>query len=189
MDISDLLALKMHISDKLYTSHASSVFFKMSCLTLLTVEWYFNAHSSTSLGPNLFYMKITVSVTKSLHKDCGLCYLHLPIFSYTYTLLCVGWRKSFGDCCFSQQIRPQITVQLYILQNRFSVTSGVSVSSKHHTLPILCTVLVYIKFQSLLFYWESDEVCCNYVWIYISTKSILLVSSIFTKKEITEAHW
>ena len=25
-------------------------------------------------------MKITVSVTKSSHQDCGPCYLHLPIF-------------------------------------------------------------------------------------------------------------
>ena len=25
-------------------------------------------------------MKITVSVTKSLHQDRGQCYLHLPIF-------------------------------------------------------------------------------------------------------------
>ena len=25
--------------------------------------------------------KITASVTKSSHQDCGLCYLHLPIFS------------------------------------------------------------------------------------------------------------
>ena len=31
-------------------------------------------------------MKITVSVTKSLDQDCGLCYLHLPIFSlHTHT--------------------------------------------------------------------------------------------------------
>ena len=28
----------------------------------------------------LFHMKITASVTKSLHQDCGLCYLHLPDF-------------------------------------------------------------------------------------------------------------
>ena len=29
---------------------------------------------------SLFHMKITVSVTKSLHQDNGLCYLHLSIF-------------------------------------------------------------------------------------------------------------
>ena len=32
---------------------------------------------------NLFHVKITSSVTKCLYQDCGLCYLHLPIFSYT----------------------------------------------------------------------------------------------------------
>ena len=37
---------------------------------------------------SLFHMKITASVTKSLHQDCGTCYLHWPIFfPYTYTLL------------------------------------------------------------------------------------------------------
>ena len=30
---------------------------------------------------SLFHMKITVSVTKRLHQDCGLCYLHLPTLS------------------------------------------------------------------------------------------------------------
>ena len=29
---------------------------------------------------NLFPMKTTASVTKSLHQNCGLCCLHLPIF-------------------------------------------------------------------------------------------------------------
>ena len=31
----------------------------------------------------LFHMKITESVTKSSHQDCGPCYLHLPNFPYT----------------------------------------------------------------------------------------------------------
>ena len=34
---------------------------------------------------SLFHVKITVSVTKSLHQDCGSCYWHLPIFSYHTT--------------------------------------------------------------------------------------------------------
>ena len=39
----------------------------------------------------LFQMKITASVTKSLHQDRGLCSLHSPIFfPYTYTLLFCG---------------------------------------------------------------------------------------------------
>ena len=40
---------------------------------------------------SLFHMKTTVSVTKSRHEDRGPCYLHLQIFSYTYTLL-LGWK-------------------------------------------------------------------------------------------------
>ena len=33
---------------------------------------------------SLFHMRITASVTKSSHQDCGPCYLHLPIF-FLYT--------------------------------------------------------------------------------------------------------
>ena len=29
---------------------------------------------------SLFHKKISASVTKSSHQDCGLCYLHLPVF-------------------------------------------------------------------------------------------------------------
>ena len=59
-------------------------------------------------------MKITMIVTKSLRQDCGLCYLLLPIFLYIH----LGWEiKSCFDCCFPHQIRPQITVQLYLLQD------------------------------------------------------------------------
>ena len=36
---------------------------------------------------SLSHLKTTTSVTKSSHQDRGLCYLHSPIFSYTYTLL------------------------------------------------------------------------------------------------------
>ena len=57
------------------------------------------------LCPSLFHMKITASVTNSLYQDCGLCYLQLPIFSYTYTLLFRLKTKSCCDCCFPQQIR------------------------------------------------------------------------------------
>ena len=56
-------------------------------------------------------MKITASVTKSLHQDRGPCYLHIPIFSYTYTLFFCWKIKSCHDCYFPQQIRPQTSVQ------------------------------------------------------------------------------
>ena len=35
---------------------------------------------------SFFHVQITVSVTKGSHQDHDPCYLHLPIFSFTYTL-------------------------------------------------------------------------------------------------------
>ena len=59
---------------------------------------------------SLFHMKITASVTKSSDQDRGPCYLRLPNFSYTYTLL--FWKiKSRCGHCFPQQVRQQTTVQ------------------------------------------------------------------------------
>ena len=48
---------------------------------------------------NHFHLKITVSVTKSLHQDCGPCYLHLPVFSYTYRFLFYCQIKGCYDHC------------------------------------------------------------------------------------------
>ena len=59
---------------------------------------------------NLFHIKVTASDKKSSHQDRDPCYLHLPIFSYIYTLLS-RWKKSCSVCCFHQQIRPQTPVQ------------------------------------------------------------------------------
>ena len=67
--------------------------------------------SKSRSDTSLFHMKIIVRVTISSHQDRGQCYLHLPIFSYTYTLLFCGKITSCCDRCFPQQIRPQITVQ------------------------------------------------------------------------------
>ena len=39
---------------------------------------------------SLFQMKIPASVSRSSHQHCGPCYLHLPIFSFTHTLLVSG---------------------------------------------------------------------------------------------------
>ena len=36
---------------------------------------------------SLFHMKMTITVTKNFHQDCGLCYLHLPILFLQKTLL------------------------------------------------------------------------------------------------------
>ena len=70
---------------------------------------------------SLFHMKITASGTKNLHQDRGQCYLHLPIFPYTYSLLSYWKIKRCCDRRFPQHIRPQTIVQLYILQDYFSV--------------------------------------------------------------------
>ena len=36
---------------------------------------------------SLFHMKITASVTKNLHQDCGPCYLHVPLLLYIHSPL------------------------------------------------------------------------------------------------------
>ena len=61
-------------------------------------------------------MKITASVSKSSHQDRGPCYLHLRIFSYTYTLL-FWWKiKSRCDRCFPQQNENIIVRELVAIQ-------------------------------------------------------------------------
>ena len=91
-------------------------------------------------------------------------YLHLPIFSFTNTLSHLWQNKKLLWLLFPQQIRPQSTVQLYILQGYSSVRISFNMNNKCQALPILYTMLVLIcKFQSLLFYSELNEVCGSYV--------------------------
>ena len=82
---------------------------------------------------SLLHMKITESVAKSLHQDSGLCYLYLPIFSYTYDLLFCCKIKSCCDHCFRQ---------LYLLQDYSSVRIVVNMSIKLHKQPVVYTMLV-----------------------------------------------
>ena len=108
---------------------------------------------------SLFHMKIAASVTKNSHQNRGPCYLHLPIFPYTYILL-FRWKiKSCRGRCFSQQIRPLTTVQLCILQDYSSVGIVLNMNHKRNILSI------YVKFQSFLIYSELNELCGNHVWI------------------------
>ena len=61
-------------------------------------------------------MKVTASVTKSLGQDSSPCCLHFFFFNTCTVLFC--WK--IKSCCnhwFPQQIRPQITDQLYILRD------------------------------------------------------------------------
>ena len=76
---------------------------------------------------SLFHMKITTSVTRSSHQQCDPCYLHLPIFFFTYTLLLCGKIKSCCDHCFPQHIRPQKTVQLYIYYGTILVGGSIPI--------------------------------------------------------------
>ena len=57
-------------------------------------------------------------------------YIYL-FFSYTCKV------KSSFDQCFPQQIRPQITVQLYTLQDYSNMRIGFNMINKHRTLPII----------------------------------------------------
>ena len=124
---------------------------------------------------SLFQMNISASVSRSLHQHCGPCYLHLPIFSFTHTLLVSGKIKSCSDHCFPQQIGPQNTVQLNILQDYSSVRIGFNMNNKCHSLPILYNMLVqirkflllfYSEFYSLLFYADLNKVRGSYFSIF-----------------------
>ena len=51
---------------------------------------------------SFFRMKSTANVTKSLHQDCGLYYLHLPIFLlYTHSPLLLENKKLLWSLFFS----------------------------------------------------------------------------------------
>ena len=101
---------------------------------------------------SLFHMKITVSVTKSSYQDWAtmLFNTYLFFFSYTYTLLFCWKIKCCCDRYFPEQIRPQTTVQWYILQNYLSVKIGFNMINKCHTLPIAYTMLVKILQVSII---------------------------------------
>ena len=68
-------------------------------------------------------MKITAGVTKSLHVDCGTCYLQLTIFSYKHNLLFCWKIKSFCDHCSPQQLDYKsfrVLSSVYELMTAFS---------------------------------------------------------------------
>ena len=63
------------------------------------------------------------------------------LFSYTYTLLFCWKTRSCCDNCFPQEIRPQTTIQWYLLQYYFSTRIGFIMIKKRHALPIVYTML------------------------------------------------
>ena len=54
--------------------------------TDVIVSFHFGLFFTLLPTNSLFHMKIITSVTKSLHEDCGPCYLHLQIFFLIHTL-------------------------------------------------------------------------------------------------------
>ena len=91
---------------------------------------------------SLFYMKITASVTKSSHQDCGWCFSHLTFFFLIHMFSSSAGKQKSCYCYSPQQIRAQTTVQWYILQYFSSMWIGFNMINKHHTLPIVYTMLV-----------------------------------------------
>ena len=67
----------------------------------------------------------------------------MKMFSYIHTLSSsTAKEKVVIAGSFPQQIRPQTTVQLGVLQECTSVRIGFSMNHKRHTLPIVYTMLV-----------------------------------------------
>ena len=91
--------------DLIFTSNPS--FINASGIELSLYEkWHHNLiYGKINLNVPLllpFSRENHLSVTESLHQDCGPYYLHLPIFSYTYTLLFCYKIKSCCDRSFLQ---------------------------------------------------------------------------------------
>ena len=66
-------------------------------------------------------------------------YIHI---SYKYTLLFCWKIKSCCDWCFPQQIIPQNTAQLNMLQDYSSVRIGFNMISKCHSLLVVYTITI-----------------------------------------------
>ena len=104
----------------LLTMKSTSFFWK----TILTASWsekymfwtmFFVWNTSNkALFIQSFPYEHHCECYKKLALRCRPCYLHLPIFSYTCTLLFCGKIISYCDRCFPQQIRPQTTSIMYI---------------------------------------------------------------------------
>ena len=108
---------------------------------------------------SLFHMRSPGGVTKCSHQDCGPCYIHLSIFSYTYTLLFCSKKKSFCDGCFSQQGRPQTTVQLNILCRGFSWGRRLVILADHWTTNDL--KVAWHKSITIIYFFLSEIIFCE----------------------------
>ena len=91
---------------------------------------------------SLFLMKITASVTKTLHQDCGPCYLHLPIFFFYIHSSLLQQNKKLLRLLFSlAKYTTDHYLVIYITRNS-SVGFGFNMNNKHQILPIVYTMLI-----------------------------------------------
>ena len=89
---------------------------------------------------SLFHMKITVSVTKTLHQDCGPCYLHLPIFFFYIHSSLLQQNKKLLRLLFS--LANYTTDHYLVITRNSSVGIGFDMNNKHQILPIVYTMLI-----------------------------------------------
>ena len=85
----------------------------------------------------VFFIWIKLWVLKKAPIKIVAHAIYTSWFFLIHTLL-FWWKiKTSFDCCFPQQTRPQITVQLYILQDYSGARIVFNVINKHHTLAIM----------------------------------------------------
>ena len=78
-------------------------------------------------------MKITASVTKSFHEDCGPCYLHF--FSYIYTLLLC--RKICFKVVLTAVFPSKLDHRPFFNDVYYETILGFNMINKRHTQPIV----------------------------------------------------
>ena len=103
------------------TAYSKKIILKVS-LRLTFPPWHktFGKLLLASILPSLFHKKITVTVTKSLHQDCGPCYLHLPIFLlYMHSALLLANKKLFSSVFLSKLDRRSLFNYIYIMRLSF----------------------------------------------------------------------
>ena len=90
-------------------------------------------------------MKITASVTKSLHQDRHPCYLHLPIsFLHIHSPLILENKKLLWSLFSSANYTTEhcSIIHIYILQDYSSARIDFNMINKRHALPVVCNMLV-----------------------------------------------
>ena len=101
---------------------------------LLLPDFLFPALGCSS---SLFDTKILPCVTKSLHQDSGLCYLHLPFFFlYIHYPFLQEDKKLLWSLFFSANLIADYSIVIYILPDYSSVRIGFNMNNKCLTLPI-----------------------------------------------------